>query len=1778
MSATTSSARRDAASASIQQLRLRLLDLTARNPLISFDHGSRAASRAHVRVVNVGLNDIYKRLIEPKPVLLRALPPMQAEPHDEATSVFLSALDLARQTDNDYAQAIDALSPEEATSAKAGLFERKLRDKVRAELGMPSASRTVSQDLGEHAQRHGINPAFDLPLAASAKPQAVDAQTTLLPDQFERRLSKIRDAARVIAEETGVSALYTAFGFLEWFEADSSERALTSPLLLLRTNVEKAISKSHVQYSLEEAGDDVQVNLTLSERLKRDFNVILPTIWEDEPPGAYLARVEADVCADRPRWRIRRWITLALFPFARLAMYEDLDEDRWATAGGLPDHPVVGELLGGSDPVGEMFAREHDVDSPEIAAAVPVMVLEADSSQFSAVYDVMTGKNLVIEGPPGTGKSQTITNMIAAALASGKRVLFVADKQTALQVVKDRLDKVGLGDFCLEIHSGKARKRDVLDSIEKRLQRRPQAETFGLESRRRELASMKAGLTRYATILNTPFGAERRTIQELLWADRSRRQVETETARRVDALKLDGVESLADVDLDRLKSLLIRFERSAQVALAGASPDVHPWFGIQRSDLPAMDIELAQRAVADLHRRLDDLQAQSAAFLGRIGLEADISLTNLAETCRLVAEISIPTGYPQTWYATLQDAVNRDLAARWLADAQTFRSLAREGEALGFDLSNLPDPEAIDGLLSMLPDAQAGLPPSLSTAAIGPHVERLLDEARIAEGIVNAAARSVAAFGLNCDVAAADLLTMIRLVDIVAQANDRTLSFAVPSLLERDADEAIEAASKTLGELRAARAGLVAEFNLDKLPSPQDLRIHATALRGSGVFGFLSAATKEALKVHASVWKGTGKIAKATAAAQLGKLADHVEALERLRNDADLNRIFGRRFKGLETDDSLAAACAAMGDALRGALVGYDEVVVKLRRIVLAADEDRFRAIAALRNRTLSTEACAQLARIDPATTLTVDLPTNLRGRAKAASAYASTAIRIGLPMDAPLGRHAEILRLILTLTATAARVRRPASLVTALGPEAPEARGDLTSLEEALEAVRIISTVSIPDASRVALKSMRPHTIMREIVTTARSLDVSASAAIALWNDVRALLLIVPSAFLGGDFHDLPISLLAARFASANAHRDKLGAWIAHLFERNEAAANGLSDLLALWDDRLGQGSLVETLDRVFYRSLTREAFAKFPELNRFSGIGQEEVRDKFRALDQQVAALGRWSVVGTLLKRAIPAGSGVGRRSEYTDLALIHNELAKKMKLLPIRSLMDRAGGAVQAMKPCFMMSPLSVAQYLRPGGLRFDLLVIDEASQMRPEDALGAVARCSQMVVVGDPKQLAPTSFFDRGDVVSDDECDDAVDAESVLDQSLARFRPARRLRWHYRSKHDSLIAFSNKEFYDNDLIVFPSPAAVGDDQGVSLCKVDGLYRARSNVPEAMAVCEAAVDHMRRHPDRSLGIATLNIVQKQLISDEMDRLAATDADVETYVQRWSDGLERFFVKNLETVQGDERDTIFVSTVFGPAEVGGPVRQNFGPINGRDGHRRLNVLFTRAKHQLRVFTSMTADQVASNEDAPRGARVLRDYLSYAATGRLEAGEETGREPDSDFELFVAERLAAAGYECAMQVGVAGFFLDIAVRDPARRGTFLLGVECDGATYHSTKSARDRDILRQQVLEGLGWNIYRIWSTDWFRDPQGQTAKLLAHLAELRAASLSGRPSIKARAPEQSPSTTDSVIISRSEEADFGKREPSSCSRCCTRLRLPSGRSGFVSCPVCHHRDFYVT
>lgn len=591
-------------------------------------------------------------------------------------------------------------------------------------------------------------------------------------------------------------------------------------------------------------------------------------------------------------------------------------------------------------------------------------------------------------------------------------------------------------------------------------------------------------------------------------------------------------------------------------------------------------------------------------------------------------------------------------------------------------------------------------------------------------------------------------------------------------------------------------------------------------------------------------------------------------------------------------------------------------------------------------------------------------------------------------------------------------------------------------------------------------------------------------------------------------------------RLEIANEQVEAVLPWSKYLAERTDCKKRGLEDCISYLEQRkIPPSVLGAVFEFVVYRSIGRSIYKSMPELSKFTGTAHNKTRNDFATLDKEIISLNGQSFAYEIDKaKKIPSGQTGIRASDRTEMQLLLRELAKKRRHLSIRQLIIRAGRAIQEFKPCFMMGPLSVAQYIEQGSVQFDLVVMDEASQLRPEEALGAIARGKQLVVVGDPKQLPPTNFFDRifdgGDEDDEDETPAVLSgSESILDICQELFHPARTLRWHYRSQHESLIAFSNHHFYNNKLVVFPSPFESHSSLGLRYRYIrKGSYRDRQNVPEAQRVVGAVVEHMIKHSQDSLGVVTLNQTQRDLIEDILDKKFRNVNETQEFLSSWEENGWPFFVKNLENVQGDERDVIFISTTFGKAPGTDKVRQNFGPISRPDGWRRLNVLFTRARRRIELFTSMLPEDIVVEANTPAGTRALHDYLDYAKRRVLVTTGPSFREPDSDFEIAVGDMLRSKGYDIVPQLGVAGFFIDIAVRNPDKPGEFLAAIECDGAGYHSSKSARDRDRIREEILESLGWKdrIWRIWSTDWFYNPRREADRLLAFLQHRCEVSLS--------------------------------------------------------------------
>jgi very-short-patch-repair endonuclease len=579
----------------------------------------------------------------------------------------------------------------------------------------------------------------------------------------------------------------------------------------------------------------------------------------------------------------------------------------------------------------------------------------------------------------------------------------------------------------------------------------------------------------------------------------------------------------------------------------------------------------------------------------------------------------------------------------------------------------------------------------------------------------------------------------------------------------------------------------------------------------------------------------------------------------------------------------------------------------------------------------------------------------------------------------------------------------------------------------------------------------------------------------------------------------DFPLESLRGRLEAWKREPERITKWISFIDRVRLAQDWGLQSLIAgLMNGDLQQQDLISTFDRSYYEAMRTQIFSRHPELRKFDGEVHTRLVDNFRKLDLMRMNLAREKI-------AYEHAAGIPRNAGgIGPLGVLNGEFAKKRNHLPIRQLLERAAPVIQQLKPIFLMSPLSVAQFLKPGAISFDLLVVDEASQIEPVDALGAIARCQQIVVVGDERQLPPTRFFAKltGNVEERDEDDEATfqarDAESILDLCLAKGLSHRMLNWHYRSKHQSLIAVSNKEFYDNRLFIVPSPYDAVAGMGLKFNYLpDAHYdrgNTRTNPEEARAVAEAVMRHAREVPDKSLGVATFSVAQRQAILNELELLRRDNPDVEEFFSRGTS--EPFFVKNLENIQGDERDVIFISLGYGRTSTG-YIAMSFGPLNSDGGERRLNVLISRAKLRCEVFSSITGDDIDLERSRGKGVAALKMFLSFAQTGKLGIAEVSGREADSVFEEQVAARLAALGYDVKMQIGTAGFFVDLAISDPDKPGRFVLGIECDGAQYHSSRSARDRDRLRQNVLEAHGWIIHRIWSTDWFLRPNEELVKV---------------------------------------------------------------------------------
>ena len=590
------------------------------------------------------------------------------------------------------------------------------------------------------------------------------------------------------------------------------------------------------------------------------------------------------------------------------------------------------------------------------------------------------------------------------------------------------------------------------------------------------------------------------------------------------------------------------------------------------------------------------------------------------------------------------------------------------------------------------------------------------------------------------------------------------------------------------------------------------------------------------------------------------------------------------------------------------------------------------------------------------------------------------------------------------------------------------------------------------------------------------------------------------------GQIAALSLEELQCRMRDMSENIDAYYRWTRYKFARAGLLKFPVENLLEMIDEgKLGLRSIPVELRYAISESRWKHARSVKSELNSLARLDRHALVRSFSQLEWTRAEEVRTAIRDQHLSQVPKGSSG--------KMGIIRGEIAKTRNHRPIRQMMQHTSQMIQRIKPVLLMSPISVAQFLPPGKVEFDLLVIDEASQIKPEDALGAIARAKQIVVLGDQKQLPPTSFFDRltGNTPVDQGDEDeepigarATEMESILSLCEARGFSDGMLEWHYRSRDPSLIAVSNLEFYNNRLILPPCPTESDDSFGLRLIRVPGVYstiskgsgRPTTNRIEAEAIADRVRELAVTRPDFSVGIATFSKAQADMVTEVLEFRRRKDDILDLFLRE--DKIENVFVKNIENVQGDERDLILISVGYGPHEPNGRlISMSFGPVNSQGGERRLNVLFSRSRIACEVFTSFDPGDIDLRRTSNAGPRVLKKFLEYAKTGEFSETYLSQRAADSQFEENVASVIRDLGYEVDYQVGTAGFRIDLGVKNPKNPQHHILAVECDGATYHSALWARERDRLRQEILEGFGWHFHRIWSTDWFYQRDAEIQRL---------------------------------------------------------------------------------
>lgn len=1542
-----------------------------------------------------------------------------------------------------------------------------------------------------------ISPDDDLSVVESKKPNSKRlVSKNVARVDLERTLKSLQRRSLLDFRERGVRILYAAFGRLIWVDNETREKVL-SPLLLVPLELVKETMRKPFEIFVPPVEDEVVVNPALQVKLKTDFKIDLPAPpedWETETLSNYFDSVAQAV--SELGWTVESTVDLGLFSFHKLVIYKDLESN----VELVTQHPIIRAIVGLKDEplVLDQLPDEKDVDKIQLPEKT-YQVLDADSSQRISIEYALRGQSFVMQGPPGTGKSQTIANIIAECISHGKSVLFVSDKMAALDVVYNRLTAVNLQNFCLELHSSKANKQEVIAELKRCLDahvkpphRLPSAHEF------ETMKTYRDNLNGYVTALHEKRSYMQESAYDILSILASLERVPYV------AVGLTDLGTLTPQKISELEGLTSELSKVWQVV---DEPDF-PWAGYRAS---IYNLEVRSELLTSIEvlaHTIEDLLLESANYAGQLGLNSPASFDSIKWLTNL-GKLLYESPKPETQWLLNRDVEVLLTEAKGYNEICQWVKLTRKNlmERYTISLFNLSFDRSseLKKNLFILEKLFPGV--NLQESAFLEKQEKLLTYIRSTQQNVKKWCENTQALadllGLSIDTLNLKNVKHISKLALFCFTEDKPEAQWFDPLIFQQVTVAVSKAKDTyqqhnLLKERLSKIYTAGLYNLDL----DELVVRYNS-GYSGLTKMFSSSFRNDQKQIARV-SIDGKVPETV-------LADLIDArkVKALNAEIDvqaenIRNLLGRFYQGYDTDFLRIEKALNIIRELKAVPWSnvLSENVIKLVTSTTCPTPMIKHLGSELEESIIKWEQQAK----DVSELLPESLPySNVVLNQTALQRLEEWVLDVEKQL-APLSiLTKETLATAVSLPKTfkqlfedlanAEEVRRKEAMVTGEKSQLQIKYGSrfngletnwldiIYVLDWVKKTQAVFGDVIIPEAF-ACLAAAGPS-------------SAPSDAKLNRYNETALETLAVFEArfeteltYQNQKLCNLPLHVIYERMKILREQVDELQIWIDFKDLRNRFALRGLGGFFErLVEQKTPSSQLIDSFRRGAYQEWINNLYEKDSRLGRFRRENHEQLISDFKQLDTELIYLTSSMVIEAANSRK---PQDILIQANDSEAAILMREAAKKRRIMPIRTLMQKIPNLLVKLKPCLLMSPISVSQFLSPETAHFDIVLFDEASQIVPEDAIGSIYRGKTLVVAGDNKQLPPTSFFQKSLIDNLDwsqiNDEDFEVFDSILDECLGIGLPVKTLRWHYRSKHEDLIAFSNNKFYDDHLITFPAAKAQHDSLGVKMVYVtNGLYDRggkRDNQVEAEKVVNLVFDHFTKYPKKTLGVVTFSVPQMETIAEAIDRRLKEQPEFEIFFKE--DRLEGFFVKNLENVQGDERDVIFFSVGYG-RDQNGQITMNFGPLNKPGGERRLNVAVTRAREKVVIIASIKAADIDAETKA-EGVQTLRNYLEYAEKGPsslVTIHKQTGTY-ESTLNEDIALEIQKLGYDVTPQVGCSGYKIDIGVIDPVNSGCYLLGVECDGATYHSSNSARDRDRLREQVLKGLGWRIHRVWAPSW--------------------------------------------------------------------------------------------